>query len=64
MKEFLTVSALIYGSLFVGWALRRFRPALRDKSKQLSRFTMLGLETPAMAGIYWGEPLQGPTWSG
>lgn len=54
MREFLIVSALVYGFLFIGWGARKFRPALQKHSKRLSRLTLLFLETPAIIMVYWG----------
>jgi len=54
MKEFLLFSGLIYGSLFVGWALRQWIPALAGHSRLLLRFTMMGVSTPLILLVYWG----------
>lgn len=54
MKEFLVFSSLIYGFLFLGWAVRKRRPSAERHSKSLSRFTVLLVETPMLGLIYWG----------
>ena len=47
MKEFLLFSSLIYGSLFVGWVLRQWIPAL------ILRFTIMAVSTPLILLVYW-----------
>jgi len=54
MKEFLVFSSLIYGFLFLGWGVRKGRPASERHSKSISRFTVLLIEGPMLGLIYWG----------
>ena len=57
MKEFISFSLLIYGFLFLGWTIRRLRPRAARHSRRISRWTMIALETPAIATVFWGlEP--------
>ena len=53
MKEFLLFSSLIYGSLFVGWVLRQWIPALVDHSRLILRFTIMAVSTPLILLVYW-----------
>ncbi len=53
MKEFLLFSSLIYGSLAVGWVIRRIVPSVERHSRLLSRFTLLATETPLIFLVYW-----------
>lgn len=54
MREFLVFSSLIYGFLLLGWAGRKIKPSFKDHSRSISRHTVLFVETPTIALIYWG----------
>ena len=54
MREFLVFSSIIYGFLLLGWGLRKLRPAWKSHSKNLSRLTVMSIEAPATALIFWG----------
>ena len=54
MKEFAIFSCLTYGFLFLGWGIRYIRPPWERHSKNLTRLTLLLVETPMICLIFWG----------
>ncbi len=54
MKQFLVFSTMTYGFLLLGWAARKARPSLERTSRDLSRYTVLLVETPTIVLVYWG----------
>ncbi len=53
MKEFIIFSALIYGFLLLGWGARKLRPVVQSYSRNISRWTVMLVETPTILLIYW-----------
>ena len=53
MNEFLLFAGLIYGSLLLGWMLRRVLPSLERHSRRIARITMIGIQAPVIVLVFW-----------